>query len=453
MNAVLEDISLQLRVLGLYHDQYFHNPQWNHNVTAGCLSSLIDEFNAMTLSNFYEIQGKGLKGFKRRVRGGLCALKEQTRKLDKTLRLLAGPEEDGGFPLPRTEISDHVLADGLTLLAIDGGGVRGLVSLRILKAIMDNINRANGTGKAKTPAECFKLAGGTSAGGLICIMLFRLGMSIDEALTSYKELSQTMFQPSFISKCLGGAYIRTMLGLSWYEGSLLEDVIREKVVAQGLDQNATLLNHGSGQETEGCQVFVTSVRSRDNFAVRFRSYKLPDGSLPPYNTATIVQAARATSAAPFYFPPATVGKTEFWDGALANNNPVDELWAEKSLVFSCWTKGPANKPAAKCVLSLGTGRVDPSRKKRSWIASHPAISKGAQLLESLTNVENVHRRFDQLMRAEGVWYFRFNPPTTEDVDLAEYREERLAGLEADVERYLKRPHIIVMVRLCAQLLR
>ncbi|KAK0747244.1 Alpha/Beta hydrolase protein [Apiosordaria backusii] len=56
------------------------------------------------------------------------------------------------------------------------------------------------------------------------------------------------------------------------------------------------------------------------------------------------------------------------------------------------------------------------------------------------------------MRAEEVWYFRFNPPTTEDVDLAEYREEKLAQLEADVERYLRRAHISVLVRLCAQLL-
>lgn len=62
----------------------------------------------------------------------------------------------------------------LTAEGIDGGGVRGLVSLRILKAIMDDANRENGTSKAKTPAECFKLAGGTSTGGLICIMLFRL---------------------------------------------------------------------------------------------------------------------------------------------------------------------------------------------------------------------------------------------------------------------------------------
>ncbi|KAK4173563.1 putative calcium-independent phospholipase A2-gamma [Triangularia setosa] len=303
------------------------------------------------------------------------------------------------------------------------------------------------------------------------------GMTIDEAITSYKALSQTMFQPSFISQYLGGAFFRTILGLSWYEGSSLEDVVREKVVARGLDQNATLLSDGPDRrDREGCKVFVTSVRSRDNFAVRLRSCALPDGSLPAYSSATIVQAARATSAAPFYFPPATIGSTDFWDGALANNNPVDELWAEKSLVFSCHAPpGPvhaphdlaietsaasaptmqekrANKPAVKCVLSLGTGKFDPTRKKRSWVASHPAISRGAQLLENLTNVENVHRRFDELMRAEGVWYFRFNPPTTEDVGLAEYREKKLAGLEADVEKYLKRAHVTVLVRLCAQLL-
>ncbi|KAK4202107.1 putative calcium-independent phospholipase A2-gamma [Triangularia verruculosa] len=321
---------------------------------------------------------------------------------------------------------------------------------------MDQLSRQEGIGKQKKPGQCFTLAGGTSTGGLICIMLFRLGMSIDEAIVSYKTLSQTMFQPSFTSKYLGGAFIRTMFGLSWYDGSSLEGAVQEKAVAQGLEKDATLIDDDSEGGPEQCKVFVTSLRSRDNFAVRFRSYRFPDGSLPAYSSATIVQAARATSAAPFYFPPATIGKTEFWDGALANNNPVDELWVEKSLAISkaAVEDGATDKEQAiKCVVSLGTGKFDPTRRKRSWIASHPAISKGAQLLENLTNVENVHRRFDELMRAEGVWYFRFNPPTTEDVDLAEYREEKLVQLETDVERYLERAHIAVLIKLCAQLLR
>lgn len=56
---------------------------------------------------------------------------------------------------------------GLCLLSIDGGGVRGLSSLYILKSIMDRLNherRKENLSPAK-PCEVFDLIGGTSTGG------------------------------------------------------------------------------------------------------------------------------------------------------------------------------------------------------------------------------------------------------------------------------------------------
>ena len=56
---------------------------------------------------------------------------------------------------------------GLCLLSLDGGGVRGLSLLYVLKGIMD---RLNGERKAKClnpmkPCDLFDLIGGTSTGG------------------------------------------------------------------------------------------------------------------------------------------------------------------------------------------------------------------------------------------------------------------------------------------------
>jgi len=56
---------------------------------------------------------------------------------------------------------------GLCLLSLDGGGVRGLSSLYILKSIMDRLNttrKAKGLSPVK-PCEMFDLIGGTSTGG------------------------------------------------------------------------------------------------------------------------------------------------------------------------------------------------------------------------------------------------------------------------------------------------
>jgi patatin-like phospholipase/acyl hydrolase len=62
------------------------------------------------------------------------------------------------------------------ILALDGGGVRGLSSLLILREIMEEIERQSGAERTPLPCEYFDLIGGTSTGGLIAIMLGRLRM-------------------------------------------------------------------------------------------------------------------------------------------------------------------------------------------------------------------------------------------------------------------------------------
>lgn len=55
---------------------------------------------------------------------------------------------------------------GLCLLSLDGGGVRGLLTLYILKGLMDRLNQARAEGSpVKNPCEVFDLIGGTSTGG------------------------------------------------------------------------------------------------------------------------------------------------------------------------------------------------------------------------------------------------------------------------------------------------
>lgn len=56
---------------------------------------------------------------------------------------------------------------GLCLLSLDGGGVRGLSTLYILKSIMDRLNYERKTANLPPakPCEVFDLIGGTSTGG------------------------------------------------------------------------------------------------------------------------------------------------------------------------------------------------------------------------------------------------------------------------------------------------
>jgi patatin-like phospholipase/acyl hydrolase len=68
--------------------------------------------------------------------------------------------ELGGEPNPLD-------STGLCLLSLDGGGVRGLSTLYILKSIVDRLNHDRKTANLPPvkPCEVFDLIGGTSTGG------------------------------------------------------------------------------------------------------------------------------------------------------------------------------------------------------------------------------------------------------------------------------------------------
>jgi patatin-like phospholipase/acyl hydrolase len=93
----------------------------------------------------------------------------------------------------QTLITDKLttLAHIPRILALDGGGVRGLSSLLIVQRLMHEvqrimINEGNTTddGKLPLPCEYFDLICGTSTGGLIAIMLGRLRMVSKARLAS-----------------------------------------------------------------------------------------------------------------------------------------------------------------------------------------------------------------------------------------------------------------------------
>jgi patatin-like phospholipase/acyl hydrolase len=72
----------------------------------------------------------------------------------------ATTSEHGGEPNPLD-------TTGLCLLSLDGGGVRGLSTLYVLKIVMDRLNFDRKTGDLPPvkPCEIFDLIGGTSTGG------------------------------------------------------------------------------------------------------------------------------------------------------------------------------------------------------------------------------------------------------------------------------------------------
>lgn len=82
------------------------------------------------------------------------------------------------------------------------------------------------------PHEIFDLVAGTSTGGLIAVMLGKLGMTLDECITAYHNLSKTIFS----KKHLRG---RATFGLapSKYSASRLRAAVCTLLRGRGFDDN------------------------------------------------------------------------------------------------------------------------------------------------------------------------------------------------------------------------
>lgn len=90
-------------------------------------------------------------------------------------------------------LPNKCLEEGLIFLSLDGGGIRGLSSLQVLKNILEKVAQEQGLSKPHKPCEFFNMIGETSTGGLIAIMLGRMKMSVDDCIEAYIELSDQVF--------------------------------------------------------------------------------------------------------------------------------------------------------------------------------------------------------------------------------------------------------------------
>ncbi|KAK5354371.1 hypothetical protein LTS03_011888, partial [Exophiala xenobiotica] len=313
-------------------------------------------------------------------------------------QVVAGQQATGGAPNP----VDHT---GLCLLSLDGGGVRGLSTLYILKALMTRLNhgrKENGAPPLK-PCELFDLIGGTSTGGLIAIMLGRLEMDVDECISAYNRLIKTVFEEK-----------AHKTPLSWL---------------------------GRVQSRFDSGKLKTAIEEDLYGITRLRTYDLPQKPAVP---ATICEAALATSAATGFFDPVSIGARHFVDGALGANNPVDEVEGEASDIW-CPDTGDL-KPLVKCFISIGTG--NPGKK---------AIEDNVLKFLTKTLVEITTETAETAKGSLGRWrqhydqnrYFRLNVEQgLQDVDLAEYKEQ--GRIETATHLYLDDQQQIFRVRDCVE---
>lgn len=212
----------------------------------------------------------------------------------------------------------------LRLLALDGGGVKGISSLHVLKDIM---GRIAGDPEAK-PCDYFDMMAGTSTGGLIAIMLGRLEMSVDQCIQAYHDLAQSIFDESALATTGG-----LLLDGAKFSGEKLEAAIKYVCAkyAPSKDPEEAMLNPNQ----DACKAFVLSCRADDlsnRVATHMRTYI--NGNVEKSHAEfKIWEAGRATSAAPTFFPRIKLGEYEYIDAGVGFNNPVLLLMGEARLYY------------------------------------------------------------------------------------------------------------------------
>ncbi|KAG0286190.1 hypothetical protein BGZ98_005175 [Dissophora globulifera] len=330
--------------------------------------------------------------------------------------------------------------NGARLLSLDGGGVRGIVSLIILDEIMKRIlvqMELSGMPRPidyPRPADYFELAAGTSTGGIIAIMLFRLHMTTKQAIEQYESLSQEVFRPKVfgwgVPTWMEGIVnsIKTVFQNSRFDSATLEKSIDGVVEKHGLNETdkakkGRALLHHQGASKMDETVLLRSYPITSNYTESIVNNALQEGK----NEISISLAVKATSAAPTFFPDVVwkpKGVEEglvFWDGGLLNNNPIDQLWYARYDVVG----SKESEPCISCIISLGTGYTKPGSSLSSWSKLVGVVSSVVALATN-TNAKGKEftRHISDLKERPGykdTKYIRFNPSLENNkIGLADY---------------------------------
>ncbi|KAK5652534.1 hypothetical protein OQA88_10440 [Cercophora sp. LCS_1] len=296
------------------------------------------------------------------------------------------------------------------ILSLDGGGIRGLSSLMILEEIMKGIGKEMGLPDVPKPCDIFNMIGGTSTGGIISIMLGRLGMTVEECLEAYQEVARQAFtrkrRLQFLPSSSGS-----------FSATALENAIK-KVVKQYCTEPNCVDERDKGNNTcphddlqfgkDGCVKTAVLAITRDDVGSGPTLFTTYDPKCKFY-TCAIWQIARATSAAPAFFKPIRLGshEIEFIDAAIGYNNPCEVIIKEARNQFP-------NRRLQ--ILSVGTGLKDPIPVDGIGTLLHG-------LVKMATSTDEVHVRVrDQAYHDSELEYFRFDVDRgLEDIKMSDWR--------------------------------
>lgn len=312
----------------------------------------------------------------------------------------------------QSRIAARIAAPGpKRILALDGGGVRGIVTLAFLARIEAELRRRSAAPERFRLSDYFDLVGGTSAGAIIAVGL-ALGYRVGEVRDLYREVVPRVFRRS---------WLRVAGWRAKFDGDRLLVELRRHLGDRTLD-SADLLT-GLAVVTKRADTGSPWVLT-NNPASMF--WQTPgDGSFVGNRHFNLAQLVRASTAAPFYFAPEAIEIVRdmppglFIDGALSpHNNPALQLLmlARMRQYGFGWSLGADRL----LMISIGTGtfryRVDAEKASKMMAATF-----AVNALRSL--VQDSERLVLQLMQ----WLSEPDLAWPINAEIGDLRGETLTG--------------------------
>lgn len=287
-------------------------------------------------------------------------------------------------------------------LAIDGGGIKGLIVARALMALEDEL----GGGPLINHPQ-LKILAGTSTGAIITAAI-AMGMKAEDIAKIYLDMGQTVFPPlapAWFPKALESAneIVRMVFQSSLYSNEKLIELLKTVIKEQLGNADLTLaeLNERLGPDKA---LILTAVNISERRTRFLKSYKPDNGDWKLW------EAILVSSSAPIALPvwpriEAGEKRAYYTDGGVGNYGNPAYVVAQEAIVFR------GHLPAEVSVLSFGTGWVNADNYERAngapvgwhalqWAMNAPMLLVGdAARAQSLDIIEGIganqidYRRF------------------------------------------------------------
>lgn len=349
---------------------------------------------------------------------------------------------------------------GVRILSLDGGGIRGIVQLEVLRAIEQSL------GGYLPVQNFFDLIVGTGTGGMLGAALAMRDRTVDSCIDMFCCLCDHAFTPR-----LKGMPIINQIAQVFGNGPKFKTKPLYSALKTAFGDDDELFGPSS-RIRPGSRVALTTTSVTGRESIVLASYRRPEDSMPVYSferphepdmELKTWEGVAAALATPGYFRRFDFHGKTYLDGALRCPNPAFVADRERKLIWP-----DTDEP--DLFLSLGTGQnrimvLNKLSDRPKEAQPTTVIPQPGQTLNEARKASSRWRarRVDDVLDAESAWtdfrdfalrekpeakgrrFIRFNPDLDREPPAGDSKGD-IEALQMNVRKRLQTPHRLAALR-------